>query len=310
MSTNYDRTTNWNRLLLFPAPLTLLFLLGCAGWLPGPQATSVKSMTAEHQKGQPIEIISRNGAIHLICDPGRSDVDIRATLRCGGASQGDAQARAEAADVVATRKESGMLTIEPVFPEKLFAADGAEFTVTLPDATGIRVETSNGSAEIQGEGDALQGELTVISSNAPVRVAHHHGPAHLTTSNGRVATLGMKGPLAIKTSNAPVEVDDTQGDVRVHTSNGGIRVTLIEDQSGPIVAETSNATIAMHVGPQFAGSLELDTSNGSVSLQDPKGRIRDQKVTNSEGHIAIGPEGAGAVNRLKTSNGSIRIRVE
>jgi len=102
------------------------------------------------------------------------------------------------------------------------------------------------------------------------------------TSNGAIDVEGIDGTIVLDTSNGAVDVYDSTGSLAVDTSNGRIEVV------------------------QFAGDMHLDTSNGELWVEGATGTIDGET---SNGSISyIGSPMAGG-NRLRTSNGSVTVRV-
>jgi len=102
------------------------------------------------------------------------------------------------------------------------------------------------------------------------------------------------------TSNGAISIDHIDGTMILDTSNGAIDVY---DSKGSLTADTSNGRIEVVA---FVGELRLDTSNGDVSIDDFAGTV-DAETSNGSIHFTGTPTAGG--NRLRTSNGSITVRV-
>ena len=106
----------------------------------------------------------------------------------------------------------------------------------------------------------------------------------VVTSNGPLELRGTERAAALRTSNAPVKVERFKGDLSAQTGNA------------PVTVET------LH------GSADLKTSNGPVEIDDGHGRF-DAKTIN--GPIRFGGSmEPGGLNRLVTSNGNIKVKLE
>lgn len=212
-------------------------------------------------------------------------------IRVARSTSGQIEVSADAAlttearrDAFAVRSElrDGAWVIEPLWPEgRALSNERCAFTIAVPDATGLVLETSNGEIAFGG----FSGTATARTSNGAVRVSSHAGPVEARTSNGRVEVLDALGPVVAK------------------SSNGAVTVALSAGSTGPVDASTSNGAIDLTVPSSFAGTVSMQTSNGTVAVE---GKISGRaSVKKTSGAADFGP---GAPSSLKTSNGSIRLR--
>ena len=104
----------------------------------------------------------------------------------------------------------------------------------------------------------------------------------------------------VDTSNGAVSIDHIDEAIRLDTSNGAIDVY---DCSGSLTADTSNGRIEV---VRFGGDVFLDTSNGELWLEQVTGAV-DAETSNGSAHYVGNP--ALGYNRIRTSNGSITVRV-
>jgi hypothetical protein len=263
--------------------LALLVLPACSTmW----RARSDRSMTVGHVADAAVLIESENGGIDLTAKPDREDVLVEARITCSGASQEEADRRAEEAELIVERDADGRLVIRPSFPGGERNGDGASFTVEMPGAHGVEAYSSNGGVKVTG----TSGELEAASSNGSIVVTDHDGPARCSTSNGRVTITNLAGPA------------------RVATSNGSISVGLRHDQTGPVDLRSSNGSVRLRVGPSFAGLVTMKTSNGGVRVSDHAGITRMHETRRNRGRVQFS-EG-GEPSSMRTSNGAVEVRVE
>jgi len=106
--------------------------------------------------------------------------------------------------------------------------------------------------------------------------------------------------VEVDTSNGAITIEGIVGTMHLDTSNGAIDVY---DSSGSLNADTSNGRIEV---VRFAGDLRLDTSNGEMWLEQVSGTV-DGETSNGSVHYTGTP--AAGSNRLRTSNGSLTVRV-
>jgi DUF4097 and DUF4098 domain-containing protein YvlB len=251
--------------------------------------------------GAPIVVETQNGSIEFIADSAVSDVQIDATLRCGGESQEKADELLTLASISVQRDTSRTLTIKAILPEDHRGRHGASFVIRLPDADGVSAKTSNGKIVANG----LAGELIADTSNGSIVIADHDGSVRIDTSNGSVKAERIAGSLTVDTSNGNVEAMDVGGPVKIDTSNGSIAMKLDPKHNGPLHLDSSNGSISATVGTKFAGVMKLDTSNGSITVKDTAGRITSQVIEKSSGHLTIGEGGESSI--IDTSNGRIEV---
>jgi len=102
------------------------------------------------------------------------------------------------------------------------------------------------------------------------------------TSNGDIAVRGVQGVFDLNTSNGDVELSDLVGTALVDTSNGRIEAERV------------------------SGVLDLETSNGAIYMEDVEARV-DARTSN--GRIEFAGIFVGDAHRLRTSNGTIGLRV-
>ncbi len=180
-----------------------------------------KTTTVAHVAGSPLDVNTENGSITIIV-AARGDVQIESRFAATTAE------RLAAASVEAVRKPDGTLSVHAVWPDgKAIGSEECAFTITLPDAKGLTLKTSNGS----------------IKSG--------------TTS----------GTMNAQTSNGSVSIQNHSGEATVHTSNGSVEFALADDSSGPVGIRTSNGAVTLEVGKAFTGALSASTSNGKISYE-------------------------------------------
>jgi hypothetical protein len=282
------------------ASLTSISAAGCSfsSW---DHATARREIiqSAEHVSGSALTIQTHNGGLEVLGSPDQSDVQIHATLVLRAATEPEAQRRAAEASLKVERDAKGRLHITPVFPEPRHGGDGASIRVTLPDATNVTLEASNGPITVRG----LGGLLMADTSNGPIDVSDHNGPAQIETSNGPVSVSNITGKLVVDTSNGPLDLENINGSVIADTSNGSITLSLLPEQRGPLHLDTSNGPIKVRVGSAFAGPVHLDTSNSRVTVNDPQKRVTENSLGKTGGSIVVGD--GGEASRVDTSNASI-----
>jgi len=171
----------------------------------------------------------------------------------------------------------------------------ASVTVTLRSRGGTLEEAEDrlGRIVYRAAGAAPRISLQYRSNEQDDDVRRHSGVdfdvlvpidsrVEVDTSNGAVSLEGIRGTMILDTSNGAIDVYNSTGTLIADTSNGRIEVIA------------------------FVGELQLDTSNGDVWIEDFAGTV-DAETSNGSVHFTGEPTAGG--NRIRTSNGSITVRV-
>jgi len=211
-----------------------------------------------------VEVDGDNGRIRFERDPAMTGIAIAADLRCDGADQAEADARAAEARVVAERDASGRVSVRAEFPPRRdsrgWTSDSASFVIRAASLERIVASTSNGRIDIEGLGAVVEAR----TSNGAIDIGGVSGSVDARTSNGRIeVTLaeGAAGNVSLATSNGAVKLDlpaSWQGSVRATTSNGRIELPGVESRGGSAETTIGDATKAKTV---------ISTSNGSVTVR-------------------------------------------
>ncbi len=200
----------------------------------------------------------------------------------------------------------------------------------LPAEGSVRlvVESSNGRVTVRGEsglqatsvtatkrsrGQTLadaerrldQLEYTVTSDGVSIllryRQADQPGDVGRYSGVDFEVVVPQQAEVEVRTSNGSIEVGSIMGPVHLVTSNGAIH---LQESVGTAYLATSNGRVSVADG---VGDLTIRTSNGEIRLERVRGRV-DGETSNGWIHYAGQPEGS-ALNRLRTSNGGVVVRV-
>jgi hypothetical protein len=278
------------------------FLQGCfLGDVHLEQET--RSVEVAHVAARPIDVTTNNGRVDVAADRTVDKVVIKATVKARTPE------RLAQAKVTATRDGQGALIVGVEWPGgRPQNNEGCAFDIRLPDASGVRIDTSNGEVRVSG----LSGVAELNSSNGGITVTRHDGSVNARTSNGAVEMSDVSGDVGAHSSNGGIHVAGAGGRVSAKTSNGGIRVVLTDSAPGPVRAESSNGDVVLVLGPSFKGRLKLGTDNGSVKMDPAQAgthvRVVSQKRTSAL--LAVGPdtEAGSEESTAGTSNGDVEVR--
>lgn len=269
-------------------------LSGCNNGNARFKADRVSSMP--HEVGTGIRVATPNGDVLLRAGAG-PNVQIESHLKCY------TQERLDQTQVLA-RRVDGVLSIDVSWPNgRRESGEGCSFTITLPNATGVEVQTSNGEISLTG----LGGNARLITSNGEITVIRHDGPIDAQTNNGRIRIDSPTGDLNARTSNGRIDITDARQRVTASTSNGRVSVTLAQTSPGPVVARTSNGAIDLKIGTSFRGELKMTTGNGGLDVDSfPNAQL--VSIQKRTGTIRFG-SGEG-VSELHTGNGGIHVHAD
>ncbi len=253
-----------------------------------------RTTSVDHVASKAISVRSGNGSV-AIHKGGADKVEITAVIRAR------TQERLEKVVIRADRDASGNLTIDSVFPDnQRKSGEGVSYQVTIPDAVGVTVTSSNGAIDI----DSLAGKADLSTSNGAITLTSHAGDAHVQTSNGAIKLRNINGRIDADTSNGKIDIINASGVVVADTSNGSIECELAPSAAGPVDLDTSNGAIHLTVGPAFGGTLEADTSSASINLVNLN--LANSKV--DRGHASLKFKNEGQKSTIDTSNGAITIK--
>jgi hypothetical protein len=291
--------------------ITLGFLCclpGCIVSWPQIEARATKQATFPLSPETRIEIETQNGAVMVVTDPAQTEALLETTIVCRGETQDEANERLAATEIVIDDSEPGRIRLHPRFPEPKVGGDAASFSLRVPSASTVQVKTSNGSVHLDGDLQAIQGDIIAKSSNGGITVSNVKGNTNATTSNGSVHLSAIEGDAELHSTNGRIEATDVTGKINAKSSNGSIQIELLAGQMGPISAVTSNSRIQLHVAEGFQGKLRANTSNAPIRVDDPNERVTKETITKSSGEIVIGD--GSEISKLATSNGAIVVHVE
>ena len=249
-----------------------------------------------HATGASVDVMTRNGSIEIVRRDGASEVEIVANIRAR------TQDRLDNTTIVIHRDSAdSALKVRVDWPGgRPLSNESCSFVIAVPDAHGVRADTSNGALRIAG----LSGEAVLTTSNGRVTVDGHDGGVSARTSNGRVGVTDVTGAVTVRTSNGRVEARNVGAPLNITTSNGAVTADLRPDAKGPMSIQSSNGSVSVVVGEAFSGALVMSTGNGRVRFTNSAGID-----ASSRGSFSIDLGEGGQPSRVRTSNGSITARV-
>lgn len=298
----------------------VMMLVGCdeEGVItPAFKATRQEEATFAVGDSAVIDADTSNGQIIVRGVEGTQEVHVVATLRTRGDTQEEAEERL---DKIAYHVTQNGQTVRLQYKSNEQQRDvrrwsGVDFEVTVPLATRVNADTSNGAITIE----TVSGRLDLDTSNGAIAVLEVTGNVVADTSNGAISMWEVTGDVHADTSNGRIDLERIVGAVRADTSNGAIELEAIE---GEVSADTSNGNIH-YEGVPVGQNNHLRTSNGSITVRIPADASVAFEVDAKDGHISsslaltgdtqgdhweaeLNPPAATALS-LRTSNGAVRI---
>ncbi len=300
--------------------VALFALLGCdeeGSITPAIRATRQEEAMFTVGDSAVIDADTSNGEVTVRGIEGTQEVHVVATLRTRGNTKEEAEKRLD--KIVYHATQDGQ-TIRLQYKASEQQRDvrrwsGVGFEVTVPVATRVDADTSNGAITVE----TVLGRLDLDTSNGAISVLEVTGNVVADTSNGAISMWEVTGDVHADTSNGRVNLERISGTVRADTSNGDIELEAIQ---GAVDADTSNGSIH-YEGVPVGTNNTLRTSNGSITVRIPAEASVSFEVEAKDGSIRsslpltgdtqgdhweaeLNPPATAAMS-LRTSNGTIRI---
>ena len=229
-----------------------------------------------------IDAQAANGRITL-AGSDRNTVAVRAWKKVGGRRRAVAAEFAEQVEIRAEQigEELRVFTEHPPPPSGVSLS--VRYAIETPREVDVNLRTVNSKIEIGGISGAIDA----------------------TTANGIINLEGDAGPIRARATNGKIkaEIDLLSSDAEFSTTNGTIGVE-VQRCVGSMAASTMNGSINVTLPADFAGLLDAEAKRGRVHTDFPVpvvGKIRNQL----KGEVGGGSE---AIIRLRTRNGSIRLK--
>jgi hypothetical protein len=216
--------------------------VGCACAYSSEQATfkEVRQIQVAHQAGMGLDVEAVNGNL-IVKKGGDAQVQIKAEFRCV------TQERLAMLRVTADRRADGTLVVRSEWPENRRSSEGCAFIITIPDAKGVKLASTNGGIIVEG----LAGEAYLRTSNGGIDVTRHNGSIDAETKNGGIdveLTKAFAGEVDLKTSNGAVVIKggqtmkyiDRKNTAARATINGGTTVSRMRTSNGGILVTVGN----------------------------------------------------------------------
>ena len=300
-------------------PALGLLLAGCgvrATFGGAINATEERHLSAPHVPGSGIDVHTNVGSVEIVADPSLKEVQVTAKVTAFGDTEEEAKARFQDMKVTLSRRGDGVLEIamEPS-KEGQSVRGTCSFVIGIPDVTGAKVRTGNGSVTLKG----LGGAADVHTDVGAVTVRDQGGNATVQTGNGSVHALKAAGDVQVTTSVGKVTLEEAAGSAKAKSDNGSLEITKIggaveatssvgsatvRDAAGPVTAGTGNGSIVV---AKVKGAVTAKSSVGQVTLDQVSGKA--EAVTGNGSITYTAAPGSDSSFRLKADVGAVTIRL-
>jgi hypothetical protein len=235
----------------------VLVLVGAAG-LFGAVAARESTSTAEYASAARVIVDASNGSVDVVA----ADVAAITVERSERYTFGRPE---RVAEVVGDTLELGDGCGGSWIP--LFRVCEVDFVVTVPVATTVEVNASNGAVAVSG----VEGDVRVDTSNGGIDLTAVAGDVIVDTSNGSIDGIDLRATrVDADTSNGSVTLtfQTAPDSVRVDTSNGRVVIEVPEGVYR-VAADTSNGDVDVEVPTDPAADriIEVETSNGDIDVR-------------------------------------------
>ena len=239
---------------------------------------------------------------------GDLEVSVEASARGWGGNAMRFRLEGDGADARLTGKRRGWnpfgghrVRVRVRIPE-VFSVDvrtgGGSIEIEEVDGS-IQARTSGGSIEVEG----ARGDVEVRTSGGKISIDEVAGDVLARTSGGGIRVSEVAGRVEVRTSGGSIQVHDIAGSVHARTSGGGISARFLDVPEGDL--ETSGGSIEAEVPEDMGFDLDASTSGGRVRVEHEIALIGEIDSSRVTGRI----NGGGPKLRLKTSGGSVRVKV-
>jgi hypothetical protein len=166
-------------------------------------------------------------------------------------------------------------------------------------------------------------DLDIVTGDGPVVIRPSHGSLRVRTGDGSIAVEGAKGTLSLHTGDGSIRASDLEGTLVAGSGDGSLQIS---GRFSALDLETGDGRITANAEPlESRDAWRIVSGDGSVVLSLPEGFKADLDAQTGDGHISLDfpvevsgtfrhtlirgtLNGGGAPLRVKTGDGSIRIR--
>lgn len=182
----------------------------------------------------------------------------------------------------------------------------ARLIASVPRGATLTIATRDGSISVE----RIDGRLELRTDDGSVRVSEAAGDLVIVTRDGSITLERVGGRVDARSGDGSIRVNGTLSALALETRDGS--VTVRADRGSEMADDwsvrTGDGTIIVELPDGFAAEIDAETQDGSVrSSLDVEGR--DERTSREDRGRLQGKLGAGGrVLKLRTNDGSIRLR--
>jgi DUF4097 and DUF4098 domain-containing protein YvlB len=267
------------------------------------KATETKSLTVSGPAD--LTVVNDFGEVNL-ASGADEQISVKAEKTAWGNNDAEAQAALKDLKIIydQTGNQIKITVQQPVEVNTLNVGPGGgsvKFTITVPKATAVTVNSSNGDIALAG----TTGRANLQTEFGALTLTNLTGEVTGKSNNGSLTAkqIHAEGAVTLSSEFGSLTIEDVQGsDVTLASTNGTLELTGI--QASGLLKATSEFG-AIHLSSSRAGTADIHSNNGSVRLEK---LTLDGKISvNSDfGDLTLTGVQATAYE-LETKNGKIHL---
>ena len=178
-----------------------------------------------------------------------------------------------------------------------------------------RLETDGGNITV-GEAGAY---VAVRTGGGQIDFGEVHGSVHAQTGGGGIRVISVAGPMEVETSGGSICLTRIRNTVRAETGDGTITAWINPESAdhllparlpGPSQLATGTGDIIVFLPRNIAATIEATVRTGGIEHieADPSFPLNVQSRADGQAHAVGTLNGGGALLRLRTTTGKIRLQ--
>ncbi len=190
----------------------------------------------------------------------------------------------------------------------------------------IRAGKIKGIAHLETDGGNITvGEagtfVTVRTGGGQIDFGEVHGSVHAQTGGGGIRVISVAGPMEVETSGGSICLTRIRNTVRAETGDGTITAWINPESAdqqrsvrlpGPSQLATGTGDIVVFLPRNIAATIDATVANGGIHRieADPAFPLNMQTGLDGQTHAMGTLNGGGALLRLRTTTGKIRLQYQ
>ncbi len=188
----------------------------------------------------------------------------------------------------------------------------------------IRAGHIKGTAQLETDGGNITvGEagsyVAVRTGGGQIDFGEVHGSVHAQTGGGGIRVIYVAGPMEVETSGGSICLTRITNTVHAETGDGSITAWINPESAdkvrpvrlpGPSQLATGTGDIVVFLPRDIAATIDATVENGGIQRieADPSLPLNMKIRQNGQAHALGSLNGGGAVLKLRTTTGKIRLQ--